>query len=75
VNNSGTGINLPALDTPIEEAKKVFDVNFWAALAMTQAFAPMLVKAKGCIVNNASLNGVVPLVFMSKLMSPSLLFI
>lgn len=34
-------------------------------LAIIQAFAPLLVKAKGCVVNNAGLSGVVPLVFLS----------
>jgi 1-acylglycerone phosphate reductase len=65
VNDSGTGIILPALDTPIEDVRKVFDVNFWALLAMIQAFAPLLIKAKGCAVNDAGLSGVAPLVFLS----------
>jgi 1-acylglycerone phosphate reductase len=65
VNDSGTGIILPAQDTPIEDVRKVFDVNFWALLAMIQAFAPLLIKAKGCAVNDAGLSGVVPLVFLS----------
>ncbi|EXJ91934.1 hypothetical protein A1O3_00484 [Capronia epimyces CBS 606.96] len=65
VNNSGTGIFAPALDTPIEEARKLFDLNFWAPLAMLQAFAPLLIKAKGCLVNNTSANAVVPMALMS----------
>jgi 1-acylglycerone phosphate reductase len=66
VNNSGGGSFVPALDASIEEGKKLFDLNFWAPLAMLQAFAPLLIKAKGCIVNNSSANAYVPMAFMSK---------
>ncbi|KUJ07499.1 short-chain dehydrogenase/reductase [Mollisia scopiformis] len=65
VNNSGTGIVLPALDTSIEDGKKLFDVNFWAVFAMIQAFAPLLKSAGGYVVNMASVSGVVPIVFNS----------
>jgi 1-acylglycerone phosphate reductase len=66
VNNSGSAIIFPALDTPIEAGKDLFDLNFWAALAMIQAFAPLLIKAKGTIVNNASVSGVMPFVYQSE---------
>ncbi|KIW85483.1 hypothetical protein Z517_00874 [Fonsecaea pedrosoi CBS 271.37] len=60
VNNSGQVMVMPALDTSITEAKKLFDINYWAVLAMIQAFAPLLIKARGCVVNNTSVSGVVP---------------
>lgn len=60
VNNSGRIMVMPGLDVSIEEGKKVFDTNYWAVLAMIQAFAPLLIKAKGCVVNNTSVSGVVP---------------
>lgn len=63
VNNAGAGMTLPMLDSTIPEARKLFDLNFFAALDMIQAFAPMLIKAGGCIVNNASVGGMRPLVF------------
>ena len=66
INNSGIGFSLPALDTPIEESKRVFDVNLWAPTAMFHAFAPLVVAAKGCIVNNTSVNGFVPMPLMSE---------
>ncbi|KAJ3550275.1 hypothetical protein NM208_g65 [Fusarium decemcellulare] len=65
VNNSGSTMVVPALDTSIDDAKKLFDLNFWAPMAMLQAFAPLLINAKGCIVNNTSVNGQVPMGFMS----------
>ncbi|OAP60526.1 hypothetical protein AYL99_05528 [Fonsecaea erecta] len=60
VNNSGRLMVMPALDTSIEEGKRLFDTNYWAVLAMIQAFAPLLIKAKGYVVNNTSVSGVVP---------------
>ncbi|XRM41189.1 hypothetical protein ABZX51_004477 [Aspergillus tubingensis] len=65
INNSGGSIILPAMDTSIEEGKKLFDLNFWAPFAVTQAFAPLLIRSKGCVVNNTSVNGALPFVFMS----------
>ena len=66
VNNSGEGSCLPALDVSIEDGKKMFDLNFWAPLAMLQAFAPLLIEAKGLVVNNSSANGYVYMPLMSK---------
>ncbi|KAI1612142.1 short-chain dehydrogenase/reductase [Exophiala viscosa] len=60
VNNSGTLMVMPALDVSIEEGKRHFDTNYWAVLAMVQAFAPLLIKAKGYVVNNTSVSGLVP---------------
>jgi 1-acylglycerone phosphate reductase len=57
VNNSGAGYTSPGLDVNIEKAKALYDVNFWGVLAMTQAFAPMLIKAKGTVVNISSISG------------------
>ncbi|KAK0625508.1 putative short-chain dehydrogenase/reductase [Bombardia bombarda] len=51
VNNAGADFVMPLLDVPIDEAKKLFDLNVWSILATTQAFTPMLVKAKGSICN------------------------
>jgi 1-acylglycerone phosphate reductase len=65
INNAGLGLNMPALDTPLEEAKKQFDLNFFGAFAMLQAFGALLVKAKGCVVNNSSVGGVLPFPFSS----------
>lgn len=54
INNAGQNCVMPLLDTDIVEAKKFFDVNFWNVLAVTQAFAPMLIEAKGVLVNHGS---------------------
>lgn len=57
INNAGHGINMPLLDTAPKQMKELFDVNYFGVIETTQIFAPMLVKAKGCIVNNSSLGG------------------
>lgn len=64
INNAGLGMEMPILDISIAEAKKVFDINFFGALEMIQVFSPMLVKAKGYIVNNASVGGRFPIPFI-----------
>jgi 1-acylglycerone phosphate reductase len=63
INNAGATMSKPALDASIAEIKSLFDLNFFGAIEMIQVFRDMLVKAKGCIVNNASIGGVRPLVF------------
>ncbi|KAJ5820474.1 hypothetical protein N7474_006065 [Penicillium riverlandense] len=65
INNAGLGMNMPGLDTSIADARKVFDSNFFGVLETIQAFSSMLVNAQGCIVNNSSVGGIVPLPFNS----------
>lgn len=54
VNNAGRDFLMPLLDVDINDAKELFDVNFWSVLAVTQAFAPFLIQAKGVVVNQSS---------------------
>ncbi|TVY24502.1 Short-chain dehydrogenase cctT [Lachnellula hyalina] len=65
INNSGGGYTVPALDASLVKGKELFELNFWAPLAMLQAFAPLLIKAKGCVVNNTSANAYIPMPLMS----------
>ncbi|KAI1646786.1 NAD(P)-binding protein [Daldinia loculata] len=65
INNSGGIILLPALDTSMEDGKRLFDFNFWAPFAMLQAFAPLLIEAKGCVVNNSSASAYSPMALTS----------
>ena len=53
---------MPLIDASLEEGKKLFEVNFWGMLAMTQAFIPLLraggVGGKGgTVVNISSVGG------------------
>ncbi|KAH8200792.1 hypothetical protein TruAng_005029 [Truncatella angustata] len=45
VNNAGGGYQMSLLDADLDEARKLFEVNLWGLLAVTQAFAPLLVEA------------------------------
>lgn len=48
---------MPLLDQDLEQGKAIFDTNVWGQLAVTQAFAPLLIKAKGTVVFITSLGG------------------
>jgi 1-acylglycerone phosphate reductase len=70
INNAGSGMTMPALDTSIPKARELFDINFFGALEMVQVFSPMLIEAKGCIVNNSSVVGLSPTPFNSMFVEP-----
>lgn len=41
---------MPYLDADVELCKRMFDVNVWGAMRVTQAFAGMVVEAGGVVV-------------------------
>lgn len=65
VNNAGAGYNMPVSDISIPEAKKLFDLNVWSYLAVTQSFLPLLLKSKGMIVNQTSIASIAAIPFQS----------
>lgn len=73
VNNAGADFVMPLLDASIDEAKKLYDVNVWSILATTQAFAPLLIKAKGTVCNISSTAATMPLTWSGKRKPSSLL--
>jgi 1-acylglycerone phosphate reductase len=50
LNYAGHGYTIPFLDTNVEIAQGMFNVNVWGAMRVTQAFAPLVIEAKGTIV-------------------------
>jgi NAD(P)-dependent dehydrogenase (short-subunit alcohol dehydrogenase family) len=54
VNNAGAAYPVAVLDAKLATAKRLFDVNFWAVIAVTQAFAPLLKVAQGTVLNISS---------------------
>ena len=60
VNNAGQGMTAPFLDTDMQKAKELFEVNFWGVLDCIQGFKKLLVEGKGCIVNVASIAAASP---------------
>ena len=71
VNNAGVEVNCPLLDTDITEAKRLYDVNVWGPLAMVQAFAPLLIEAKGVVFNQSSIDGALNMVWAGNFPSAS----
>ena len=51
VNNAGIGYSADLRHTPEEDWRKLFEINFFAQVRMTNAFLPMLIARKGQIVN------------------------
>ncbi|RDW77384.1 hypothetical protein BP6252_05437 [Coleophoma cylindrospora] len=56
---------MPALDVDLDEARACFETNFFAIIALTQTFIPLLIAAKGLIVNIGSVAGILPYAFGS----------
>jgi short-subunit dehydrogenase len=66
INNAGAGLYSPAWSAPLEEARWLMELNFFAVLALTQLVAPqMRAQRSGMIVNVSSLAGKVPLPWMT----------
>lgn len=46
------------MEVQLEEARYTFETNFFAVISMCQTFLPLLMKAKGTIVQIGSVAGV-----------------
>ncbi len=58
INNAGVGTYLPSWNMPMEEARRLMELNFFALLDMTQLVAPhMRARKSGMIVNIGSIGG------------------
>lgn len=49
---------VPAMEVELSEARVTFETNFFAVINMCQTFLPLLIKAKGTIVQIGSVAGV-----------------
>ena len=56
-NNAGILLTSRLEDIDSEEWKQCFDINTNATMYMTKAFMDMLIASRGCIINNASIEG------------------
>ncbi|KAI1373840.1 oxidoreductase [Hypoxylon crocopeplum] len=57
INNSGQQVTGPVLDVDLGRMRDMYEVNVFGAVAAVQAFAPLVIKAKGTVVNMASIAG------------------
>ena len=58
VNNAGGLYAMPLSDASLSDSRKLFDLNVWSYLAVTQAFLPLILKSHGTIVNQTSISSV-----------------
>ena len=70
VNNAGCQFLMPVTDINITEAKKVFDLNVFSHIAVTQAFLPLLLQSassegSSIIVNHSSIGACAAIPFQS----------
>ena len=65
VNNAGYGIAGSVEDTSAEEAKALFDANFFGYLSTIRAAFPFLEESRGIIINISSVAGVLTIPFQS----------
>jgi NAD(P)-dependent dehydrogenase (short-subunit alcohol dehydrogenase family) len=55
INNAGVGLFVPTLlETSSEDLRRVFETNVVGLLAVTQALAPSVRRARGAVINVAS---------------------
>lgn len=65
VNNAGRGLIGPVLDIDEEEARQVFETNFWGMISVTKAFVSLMLAGEGerhgkaVVVNVGSSAGVI----------------
>jgi NAD(P)-dependent dehydrogenase (short-subunit alcohol dehydrogenase family) len=58
VNNAGVNHYMPFADCAVEDIRRVFEANVIGVFAVTQAFLPLLIEAKGTVANIGSVNEV-----------------
>ncbi|MFJ2738039.1 SDR family oxidoreductase [Streptomyces sp. NPDC087440] len=57
VNNAGIQVNAPVEALPMDEWRRVFEVNLFGHIAVTQALLPDLLRSKGRVINISSIGG------------------
>jgi NAD(P)-dependent dehydrogenase (short-subunit alcohol dehydrogenase family) len=65
-NNAGVGVAGPIETTPVEILRNTLEINLIGHYSVTQAMLPQVRKAKGRIVNTASILGRIALPFSSQ---------
>lgn len=55
VNNAGMGYSMPLLDSDLDVARRVYEINVFGLVAVTKAFAPLVIASKGKVANISSI--------------------
>ncbi|KAK6194187.1 hypothetical protein LQW54_011690 [Pestalotiopsis sp. IQ-011] len=64
INNAARNHFMPVLDEDLKAVRDLFEINFMAPIALTQAFAPLLIKAKGMAIYVTSISGYLSIPYM-----------
>ncbi|KAH8676121.1 short-chain dehydrogenase/reductase [Xylariales sp. PMI_506] len=65
INNAGIHHFMPFADSKMEDMRRVLDTNITAVFAVTHAFLPLLIEAKGVVANIGSVQEVFRVPFQS----------
>ncbi|MGH8079230.1 MAG: SDR family oxidoreductase [Lysobacter sp.] len=57
VNNAGIPVNVPVETFAIDEWRRLFEVNLFGHVAVTQTLLPALIRSKGRVINISSVGG------------------
>jgi short-subunit dehydrogenase len=57
INNAGRGSYYSVVNSPLDDARSMFELNFFAPLHLSQLAAPWLIRTKGTIANVSSIAG------------------
>ena len=57
VNNAAIAVNAPVEAWAIDEWRRLFEVNLFGHIAVTQSLLPALIRSKGRVVNISSVGG------------------
>ncbi|MFF0143537.1 SDR family NAD(P)-dependent oxidoreductase [Streptomyces sp. NPDC005227] len=57
VNNAGVQVNAPVEALPMAQWRRVFEINLFGHIAVTQALLPALLRSKGRVINISSIGG------------------
>ncbi|CAG8973481.1 hypothetical protein HYALB_00011076 [Hymenoscyphus albidus] len=63
INNAGICYTMPATDTKVANVEKMFAVNVFGPMRVVHFLHPMLIEAKGVVVNIGSIGGICPFVY------------
>lgn len=58
INNAGVNHFMPFADCAVDDIRRVFDANVIGVFAVTQAFLPLLIEARGTVANIGSISEV-----------------
>ena len=54
---------MTAIDTDVAAVQRMFDINLFGPMRMVRSFHPMIIAAKGAIVNIGSIGGIIPYLY------------